>query len=165
MVSTKYVVKIINLNSFVHNLILAALEPVKFIGEGEYNLNVLKEIEVTDSYLGLEQEVRGCQNKESLHDCTTKHYIDDLKKHCGCIPFSIRMPNDLTPMCSPNENECVNKIQNETSNCLSPCSGLTVTSFSETEQMKNAENLITPEDIAAYNEYMKWVSLPAKLKG
>ena len=33
-------------------------EPVRLIGEGNYNLNVLKEIDVTDSYLGLDQEVR-----------------------------------------------------------------------------------------------------------
>ena len=27
------------------------------IGEGDYNLNVLKEVEVTDSYLGLNQDI------------------------------------------------------------------------------------------------------------
>ena len=33
-------------------------------GEGEYNLNVLKEIRVTESYLGLDKEFRGCQKEE-----------------------------------------------------------------------------------------------------
>ena len=41
------------------------LEPIKLIGEGEYNLDTLKEIEVTESYLGLDQYVRECQEKES----------------------------------------------------------------------------------------------------
>ena len=37
-------------------------EPVALIGEGEYNLNVLKEIQVTDSFMGLDQNIRKCQN-------------------------------------------------------------------------------------------------------
>ena len=54
--------------SFFH-----VLEPViKLIGEGEYNLNVLKEINVTESYLGLDQVIRYCDEKESLQDCKTK---------------------------------------------------------------------------------------------
>ena len=61
------------------------------IGEGEYNLNNLKEIEVTDSYLGLDQDVRGCQNDEPLHNCTTRQYLDTLLKECGCTPFTIRL--------------------------------------------------------------------------
>ena len=34
------------------------LEPVILDGEGEYNLNNLMEIAVTDSYLGLDQKIR-----------------------------------------------------------------------------------------------------------
>ena len=33
-------------------------------GEGEYNLDVLEETVVTDSYLGLDQKIRDCQNDE-----------------------------------------------------------------------------------------------------
>ena len=64
---------------------------MEFIGEGEYNLNVLKEIYVTDSYLGLDENVRGCQNVEPLHNCTTRLYLDTLLKDCGCLPFNIRL--------------------------------------------------------------------------
>ena len=35
-------------------------------GEGEYNLNDVKEIVVTDSYLGLDKTIRGCQRKDEL---------------------------------------------------------------------------------------------------
>ena len=48
------------------------LEPVKLSGEGKFNLNIVKEIKVTDSFLGLHQSVRGCQNETSQDDCTTK---------------------------------------------------------------------------------------------
>ena len=66
-------------------------EPSILKGEGIYNLNVLQEIEVTDEYLGLDQKVRGCQNKESHDNCTTSHYIDTILEQCGCLPFNIRL--------------------------------------------------------------------------
>ena len=64
---------------------------MKFTGEGEYNLNALKEIEVTDSFLGLDQDVRECQNEEPFYNCTTRHYIDSLLRDCGCLPFNLRL--------------------------------------------------------------------------
>ena len=67
------------------------LEPVKLIGEGEYNLNVLKESIATDSYLGLDQNIRKCQNEESLYNCTTRKYIDSLLDQCGCLPLNIKI--------------------------------------------------------------------------
>ena len=67
------------------------VEAVKLIGEGEYNLNALKEIRVTESYLGLDQDVRQCQDDEPLINCTTRQYLDTLKGECGCLPISIRL--------------------------------------------------------------------------
>ena len=64
-------------------------------GEGEYNLNVLKEIQVTDSYLELDQNTRGCQNKEkeegniSLPQCSglivSSYYKSDPKKNLSSL--------------------------------------------------------------------------------
>ena len=65
------------------------LEHVELIGEGEYNFNVLTEVEVTESYLGLDEESRGCQNTEPLHNCTTRQYKDTILQQCGCLPLSI----------------------------------------------------------------------------
>ena len=45
-------------------------------GEGHYNLHSMKEIYVTDSFLGLDRDTRNCQNIESLDDCKTKHHLD-----------------------------------------------------------------------------------------
>ena len=59
------------------------------IGEGEYNMNVLKEIKVTYSFLGLDEDTKGCQNEETLHNCTTRLYIDSILKECGCLPLNI----------------------------------------------------------------------------
>ena len=66
-------------------------EPLKLAGEGEYNLNNLKQIRVTDAYLGLGLDVRGCQTKESLNTCRTKHYMKSLLRQCKCLPFNIRL--------------------------------------------------------------------------
>ena len=74
---------------------LFVVEAVKFIGEGEYNLNVLKEIKVTDSYLGLDQRERGCQNEEPPDTCTTRKYHKTILGKCGCLPVNIRLFNEV----------------------------------------------------------------------
>ena len=71
------------------------LEPVVFVGEGEYNLDNLKEVKVVDSYLGMDQDIRDCQIKEPLFNCTTRLYIDTLKQECGCIPLHIKFFNEV----------------------------------------------------------------------
>ena len=58
-------------------------------GEGEYDINILKEITVTESYLGLDQDIIKCQNEEPLDNCTTRLYINSLLDKCGCLPFNL----------------------------------------------------------------------------
>ena len=61
-------------------------------GEGEYNLNILKEIKATESLYELKQEDRNCQGygKEVTYDtCTTKYFMEQLRLKCGCLPFAI----------------------------------------------------------------------------
>ena len=64
---------------------------VPFEGEGLYNLNMVKKIEVSDSFMGLSMDTRGCQNKEKLGECKTNYYIETLLKQCNCLPFNIRV--------------------------------------------------------------------------
>ena len=65
------------------------------IGEGQYNLDDLKEINVTESYLGMDQDVKNCQNKEPFYDCTTRQYINNIVVKCGCLPLNIRQTNKV----------------------------------------------------------------------
>ena len=74
---------------------LSYVGPVRLTGEGEYNLNIIKEEEVTLSFLGLDQDVRGCQNDEHYDECTTRHYIETMREQCGCLPLSIRLSNQV----------------------------------------------------------------------
>ena len=52
-------------------------------------MDVLTEIEVTDSYLGLDKSVKECQNTEPLHNCTTRIYLNTIFEKCGCVPLNI----------------------------------------------------------------------------
>ena len=69
---------------------------MKLIGEGDYNLDAMKEIMVTDSYLELDQDVTKCQNKESFFNCTTRQYVKTVLAECGCLPFNMRLSNKVS---------------------------------------------------------------------
>ena len=79
----------------MQELLYDFLEPVKLIGEGEYNLDALTQIEVTESYLGLDQDVRECQDKEALFNCTTRFYMDEILQKCGCLPLNIKLSKQV----------------------------------------------------------------------
>ena len=66
------------------------VEPVQLNGEGEYNLNNLKEITVTDSFLGWDENIKGCHNK-SAFSCSTQKHIDTFLDECGCLPLPLNM--------------------------------------------------------------------------
>ena len=68
---------------------------MKLSGEGIYGLNSLKEIEVTEEFLTLDTNITECQNEVSLINCKTKSYLDALSNDCGCLPFNIRITNEV----------------------------------------------------------------------
>ena len=83
-------------------MIIFFTEPVKLIGEGDYNIDVMKEIMVTDSYLELDKNVINCQNKEPYFNCTTRHYVKTVLADCGCLPFNMRLSNKVPINCIIN---------------------------------------------------------------
>ena len=60
----------------------------------------MKEISVTDSFMGLDKDTRKCQNIESYEDCKTRLYAEHLRKECGCIPLSLRLSGEVKYMTS-----------------------------------------------------------------
>ena len=48
-------------------------------GEGNYALTAVKEVSVTQSFLGLSSEDKKCQNLESLEDCSTRSYLQSIR--------------------------------------------------------------------------------------
>ena len=71
------------------NMYMYSSEPLKLYGSGKYNLNAVKEISVTISYLGLNPRIRGCQNQESFEECTTNLYLKATIEKCKCLPSSL----------------------------------------------------------------------------
>ena len=59
-------------------------------GEGQYNLNSIKDFRVSESFLGLKENVRNCQNEVTLEDCAAHKYVDALLGECKCLPFGIK---------------------------------------------------------------------------
>ena len=60
------------------------------IGAGEYNLNDLKHIVTTESYLGLSHDVKDCQNEEDVYNCTSRQYLEKILSLCGCLPLNLK---------------------------------------------------------------------------
>ena len=64
--------------------------PEKFYGSGSIRIKGIKQIQVTDDYLGLDLQTRGCQNETMYEDCVTELYLDLLKEECKCLPFNLQ---------------------------------------------------------------------------
>ena len=64
-------------------------------GEGQFNLHSMKEIAVTESFMGLDIDTRKCQNVETYDDCKTRLYIEHLRQECGCLPLSLRLSEEV----------------------------------------------------------------------
>ena len=106
-------------------------EPLKIFGEGNYNLNNVKDVKVTSSYLELPQGVTGCQHDEPFENCTTAQYIDSMKDICKCLPLKI-ITEDEVPLCRPDQLQCVQNVT-KANDCFPTCEGVLVTSFIRTE--------------------------------
>ena len=88
-------------------------------GDGEYNLDNLKHIRGADSFLGLDLDVRDCQNNEPFFNCTTKHYMEKYLEECGCLPINMRMKT--------TEEVSTYKIKEERTNILFKLRNLSAT--------------------------------------
>ena len=73
--------------SFLSIVILA---PIYVEGEGRYALSSVKEIIVTDDFLGLDADVRKCQTLEPYDECTTRRHLQRVQEQCNCVPYVLR---------------------------------------------------------------------------
>ena len=70
-------------------------EQLTLHGDGEYNIENIRDIKVTDSYLGLDKTDRNCQNEESYYNCTTQIYMDTVLQKCKCLPLNMRLKTQV----------------------------------------------------------------------
>ena len=59
-------------------------------GQGIYALTDVKEIDTTEAFLNLDEEIKGCQNVETYRECQAKEYISMGLKKCNCTPYALR---------------------------------------------------------------------------
>ena len=78
---------------------------LEIVGEGEYNLNVVDEVRVTDSFLGLHKDVRDCQTKELLIDCKTQEYKSKVLEYCHCLPLKLKTSVDVSTPINGTQKE------------------------------------------------------------
>ena len=63
---------------------------------GEYKIRVFKEIQVTDNFLGLGENVRKCQPRKLFDECIQNSHVDMIKTFCGCLPLSLQLNKNVT---------------------------------------------------------------------
>ena len=64
--------------------------PIVLEGEGHYALTAIKDIKVTEEFVGLGQEITRCQTKEFRADCVTRKHREQILRSCHCAPLYIR---------------------------------------------------------------------------
>ena len=78
------------LRKAILHLFSSSIEPLKLYGEGQYNLNSVKAVKVSEDFLGLDESIKECQNKESFEECKSGRYIEKVLNECKCLPFGIQ---------------------------------------------------------------------------
>ena len=68
--------------------------PERFYGSGSIRIKGVKQIHVTNDYLDLDSQSRGCQNENTYEDCVTELYLDLLSEECKCLPFNLQNFSD-----------------------------------------------------------------------
>ena len=66
------------------------LEPLEQFGEGNYALSDVKEVFVTEDFLGMDDEIKLCQNEGTTEDCWMKNYLRKGFSKCKCLPYELR---------------------------------------------------------------------------
>ena len=69
-------------------MLLIFTEPLELSLDKKYFLNVIKEITVTDSFLSMNKNEKGCQ-EESFNECATRKYKKTVLNKCQCLPFQM----------------------------------------------------------------------------
>ena len=63
------------------------LDRVIFLGEGNYGVSDVKQVKVTESYLGLGPN---CQTGQNKADCIIWRHLERILATCHCAPFSLK---------------------------------------------------------------------------
>ena len=72
------------------NYIFLCAAPVKRYGGGHFALENLKEMKVTKSFLGLDEDIRKCGGKKTTVECNEDLLMKEIVGTCNCVPLNIK---------------------------------------------------------------------------
>ena len=63
----------------------------------------------SEEFLSLADEVKGCQNKQTLVECKAEDYLKKGRKECNCVPFHL-MSFSRVVRCYIILTDCINIV-------------------------------------------------------
>ena len=60
-----------------------------------FEIRMFKEIQVTESFLGINEVVRDCQPRETYDDCIQHSHVDRIRNSCGCLPLFLKLNKNV----------------------------------------------------------------------
>ena len=102
---------------------LSLLQEFTDVRAGVYGMTSLKKLTGTDTFLDLLDNVKDCQIGDQ-EMCRNDKFIEKVKKHCGCIPWSFADRYKAGNFCSPAALSCVVNIETAKDGCRPSCTGL-----------------------------------------
>ena len=140
-------------------------EPLILFGEGNYALTDIKQIETTDAFHSVDEEIKNCQNMETTQECEAREFIKLGLDRCHCTPYHLRnFTKDVNKnrwttiissllllqeqICIPQGVECYEYIMDEIEKCLTPCEGV----FADVSENTNFKKV---EEIQHFNKILK----------
>ena len=63
--------------------------PIVLEGEGDYSLTAVKDVQVTEEFLGLGEGMTKCQTEEYRDDCLTERFSREILSSCDCSPLHL----------------------------------------------------------------------------
>ena len=64
--------------------------PIFLHGEGSYAMSAVKDIRVTEEFLGLDEDSKECRSGETFKECTTREYLHTVNTNCKCVPYGLK---------------------------------------------------------------------------
>ena len=126
--------------------------PLQLNGEGHYVLTDIKNIEVTDQFVGLGRTVTRCQTEEFRLDCQARRQKEKVLSQCRCAPYSLRSHyGEAVPICSAAALDCVRRVALSKDSCLERCHG-TVLGYQRLDSSPRDEEGLA-KLIAEYENY------------
>ena len=78
------------MSSYLILIIFTDPVPIILDGEGHYALTDIKDIRVTEDFVGLGEKITKCQTKGFRTDCVSRKHREQVLQSCKCSPVNMR---------------------------------------------------------------------------